>query len=177
MDIYDYMIWRGIMFAVNEYVVYGSEGVCMVESVGHPPISGLDNTKEYYTLVPFYRTGKIYAPVESRVKIRKALSKDEVQGIINGISDVNTELEVPKDNKQAQLYYKEMVMTYDCSNLIRIIKYVFNKQKEFSTVKKNVPAVDLRYMKIAEDMLYNEFGFALGIDPRDVRGYIIKCCE
>ncbi len=165
------------MFAANEYVVYGSEGVCMVESVGHPSITGLDSTKEYYTLTPVYRTGKIYAPVESRVKIRKALTREEVQGIIDDISSIPTGLDVPKDNKQAQLFYRELVGSYDCCNLIRIIKYVFTKQKDYVGIKKNVPAVDMRYMKIAEDMLYNEFGFALGIDPRDVRGYIIKCCE
>ncbi len=165
------------MFGVNEYVLYGSEGVCLVESVGHPAINGLDATKEYYTLTPVYRTGKIYAPVESRVKIRKALTKAQVEELINDIDGISSSLDVPKDAKQAQMYYKELVSSYDCGNLIKIIKYVWEKQKEFVGIKKNVPAVDMRYMKIAEDMLYNEFGFALGIDPRDVRGYIIKCCE
>ncbi len=165
------------MFDINEYVVYGSEGVCMIESVGHPAISGLDPAREYYTLTPVYRTGKIYAPVESRVKIRKALTKDEVQGLIDGMPDISFALEVPKDNKQAQLDYRELVGSYDCTNLIKIIKYVFNKQKEFIGVKKSIPAIDMRYLKIAEDMLYNEFGFALGIDPRDVRGYITHSIE
>ncbi|MCD8345265.1 MAG: CarD family transcriptional regulator [Oscillospiraceae bacterium] len=46
------------MFSVNDYVVYGNEGVCMVEDIGKPSISGLDKQKEYYTLVPFLQEGQ-----------------------------------------------------------------------------------------------------------------------
>lgn len=165
------------MFSVNEYVVYGSEGVCMVESIGHPAISGLDPAKEYYTLCPVSRVGRIYTPVDSTIKMRKALTAEQAQKIIDTIDNVSSSLDVPKDSKQAMMYYKQLIGTYDCLNLISIIKYVFLKQKEFLLAKKNVPAIDMRYLKIAEDMLYGEFGFALGMEPKNVRDYITKCCE
>ena len=38
---------RKLNFSVDEYVVYGSEGVCRVEQIGDPNIAGLDSTKEY----------------------------------------------------------------------------------------------------------------------------------
>ncbi len=44
------------LFSVNDYVVYGSEGVCRVESIGKKDITGLDKEKEYYTLVPVYKS-------------------------------------------------------------------------------------------------------------------------
>ena len=165
------------MFGINDYVIYGSEGVCMVESIGHPDISGLDKAREYYTLSPIYRTGKIYTPVDSTIRMRKALTKAEAEGIIMSIENICCELDVPKDNKLANLFYKELVTSYECEKLISIIKYVFLKQREFLAIKKNLPAVDLKYMRIAEDMLYNEFGFALGISPKEVKGYIAKCYE
>lgn len=165
------------MFGINDYVIYGSEGVCIVESIGHPEITGLDKSKEYYTLSPVHRTGKIYTPIDSTIRMRKALTKSEAEGIIANIGDICCELDVPRDNKQANLYYKALITSYECEKLISIIKYVFLKQKEFVAIKKNVPAVDLKYMRIAEDMLYNEFGFALGIEPKAVKEYIVKCCE
>lgn len=165
------------MFCVNDYIVYGSEGVCKVESIGHPNISGLDVTKEYYTLSPVYRCGKIYTPVDSSILMRKVITKDQAEELIGGIKDISADLDVPKDAKLANVFYRDMVRSYECSKLISVIKHVFEKQRRFAEIKRNVPAVDLKFFKIAEDMLYNEFAFVLGIDPKDVKSYIAECCE
>lgn len=165
------------MFSVGDYVVYGSEGVCRVESIGHPDIAGLDKLKSYYTLSPVYRTGKIYTPVDSTIHMRRVISKDRAQELIGGIKEIDCDLDVPKDAKLANVFYRDLVRTYECSKLISVIKYVFSKQREFAATKRNVPAVDMKFFKIAEDMLYNEFAFVLGIEPKEVKGYITACCE
>lgn len=165
------------MFRVNDYVIYGSEGVCRVESIGHPNISGLDRLKEYYTLAPFYRSGRIYTPTDSSILMRRVITKEKAQALIMRIKEISSRLEVPGDSKLAGNYYRSLVRTYECENLVSIIKYVFEKQRNLGAVKKSVPAVDMKYMKIAEDMLYGELGFALNISPKDVRGYIVRCCE
>ncbi len=165
------------MFAINEYVIYGSEGVCKVEAIGHPEISGLDKLKEYYTLLPIHRSGKIYTPTDSIIHMRRVITRDQAQELIDGIVDINHQLDVPKDIKQANLFYRELVRSYECSKLISLIKYVFTKQREFSLIKRNMPAVDLKFLKIAEDMLYSEFSFVLGCDPKEIREHIVKCCE
>ena len=67
--------------------------------------------------------------------------------------------------------------TFECQKLITLIKYVFEKQRSFAAVKRNVPAVDMKFFKIAEEMLYNEFGFVLGIDPKEVKSYIASAHE
>lgn len=168
---------RYFMFSVNEYVIYGSEGVCKVESIGHPDIAGLDREKEYYTLSPVYRCGKIYTPVNSPIIMRRVISRNQAEELIGGIKDISGDLDVPKDAKLANVFYRELVRTYECSKLISVIKHVFNKQRAFAEIKKNVPAVDMKFFKMAEDMLYGEFGFVLGIDPKEVKSYIASCCE
>lgn len=165
------------MFSVNEYVVYGSEGVCKVESIGHPDIVGLDRAKEYYTLSPVYRSGKIYTPVDSTILMRSVISKNQAEELIGGIKDISGDLDVPKDAKLASVFYRDLVRSYECRKLISVIKHVFAKQRELAAAKRNVPAVDMKFFKMAEDMLYNEFGFVLGIDPKDVKVYIAECCE
>lgn len=165
------------MFSVNDYVVYGSEGVCKVESIGHPEIAGLDKMKEYYTLSPVYRSGKIYTPVDSPLHMRSVISKNYAEELIGGIKEISGDLDVPKDAKLANVYYRDLVRSYECVKLISVIKYVFAKQRAFAAVKRNIPAVDLKFFKIAEEMLYGEFGFVLGIDPKEVKGYIADCCE
>lgn len=165
------------MFSVNDYVVYGSEGVCQVESIGHPGITGLDEKKSYYTLSPVYRSGKIYTPVDSTILMRSVMTKEEVNELIGMIDTISGELEVPRDIKQANLYYRDLVRTYKCANLISIIKYVTAKQRAFSAIRRNMPAVDVKFLKIAEDMLCSEFGFVLGIDPKEIRSQISECFE
>lgn len=74
-------------------------------------------------------------------------------------------------------YYKGIVRTYECEKLITIIKYVLEKQRRFSEQKRNIPAVDLKYLRIAEDMLYGELAFVLDIDPAEIRETVTKACE
>ena len=51
------------MFALKEYVIYGNNGVCKVESIGPVNMPGVEKTKIYYTLVPLYANGsKVYTP-------------------------------------------------------------------------------------------------------------------
>ncbi|MCD8345264.1 MAG: hypothetical protein LUC38_04800 [Oscillospiraceae bacterium] len=109
--------------------------------------------------------------------MRKVITKERAEELIGKITEISPNLDVPKDSKLAMEYYKTLVKTHECENLISIIKHVFEKQRVLVAEKRNVPAVDLRYMKIAEDMLYGELGFALNIKPSDVRGYIIRSCE
>ncbi len=165
------------MFAINEYVIYGSEGVCKVEAIGHPEIAGLDKLKEYYTLSPIYRSGKIYTPTDSSIHMRRVITRDQASELIGRIADISPELDVPKDFKQANLFYRDLVRSYECSKLISLIKYVFIKQRDFSLIKRNMPAVDLKFLKIAEDMLYSELSFVLGCDSKEIREHIVKCCE
>lgn len=165
------------MFSVNDYVLYGSEGVCKVDSIGTPAISGLDDQKQYYTLLPVYKSGKIYTPVDSSILMRSVITKQAAQKLVDKIPHINAELDVPKDAKLAMSFYKNLIRTYECENLIMIIKHVFEKQRAFIELRKNIPAVDLKYMKIAQDMLYGELGFALELDPKEVKSYIERKCS
>ena len=118
------------MFSVNDYVVYGSEGVCKVESIGHPEIAGLDKMKEYYTLSPVYRSGKIYTPVDSNIHMRSVISRNQAEELIGGIKEISGDLDVPKDAKLANVYYRELVRSYECVKLISFSK----SQRKCSTV-------------------------------------------
>lgn len=164
------------MFCVDEYVVYGSEGVCRVESIGRLNISGLDPEKEYYTLMPVNRSGRIYTPTDSSIIMRRVISRENAEGLLQRIKNISSALDVPKDSKEAMSYYKSLVRTYECENLIKIIKYVSEKQRKFVPIKKNLPAVDFKFLKTAQDMLYGELSFALGVSVRDIKENVEKLC-
>lgn len=164
------------MFCVDEYVVYGSEGVCRVESIGKLNITGLDPSKEYYTLMPVNRSGRIYTPTDSTIIMRRVITKESAHNLLQSIKNISSSLDVPKDAKQAMNYYKSLIRTYECENLIRIIKYVSEKQRAFIPVKKNIPAVDFKFLKAAQDMLYGELSFALDVPVKDIKENVEKLC-
>src|SRR5659263_707363 len=77
-------------FNVNDLIMYGGSGVCIVEGIGVPDISGIDNTKQYYFLKPLYtKDSTIFSPVDnSRVVMRKLITKEEAQELISKIPDI-----------------------------------------------------------------------------------------
>lgn len=165
------------MFSVNDYIIYGSEGVCRVEEIGHPQISGLDHSKQYYTLVPAFRNGKIYTPVDSPVVMRCVINSEEAKALVARIPEITFDLEVPADFKLANAFYRDIIRSYECEKLVSVIKYIGNKQKQLALIKKNLSALESRILKTAEDMLYSELGFALEISHSDVKKYIAEICE
>ncbi len=165
------------MFNVGEYVIYGSEGVCLVEAIGSPDIVGLDRTKTYYTLSPVYRCGKIHTPTDTTITMRRVISKDAAEELIESVDKINGDLDVPKDSKLATAFYRDLVRSYECGTLMRVVKHVFTKQREFAALKRNLPAVDVKFSKMAEEMLYSEFAFVLGVEPKDVKTRITACWE
>ena len=64
--------------------------------------------------------------------------------------------------------------TDDCAKLIELLASIYDKKRICAQMKKKFGALDERYMKRAEDMLFGEFAVALGIDKNEVQAYISK---
>ena len=80
------------MYEKGEYIVYGHNGICVVEDVTNPGFSDVDKDKLYYVLEPIGTKGsKIYSPVDSKkVLMRRVMKKEEVEKLIEGIPSVET---------------------------------------------------------------------------------------
>ena len=64
------------------------------------------------------------------------------------------------------------VKANDCNALVALTKSIHSKRERLIAAKKKLSAVDERYMKRAEDLLFGELGAALGIEKSAVREYI-----
>ena len=56
--------------------------------------------------------------------------------------------------------------------LLRLCKTLHAKQNSPSASRRGVNSTELRSWRMAEEMLYGEFGFALGMPPAQVRDYL-----
>lgn len=161
------------MFKVGEYIVYGMNGVCRVEEIGPMTLSGIENDKEYYTLLPLYTKGSmVYTPVDNqKVVMRPIISKQEACSLIDEMKEMQP-LEAA-DDKRRELAYKEALKSCDCRELIRIINTALKRKEERQAQGKKMSACDERYLKQAQDSLYGEFAISLKMEKNEVEEYIV----
>ncbi len=165
------------MFQVGDHIVCGNSGVCTVEEIGTLNIGTAPRDRLYYTLKPVYETGgKIFIPVDNdKVVLRFALSKDQVTQLLNDIPKIE-QLWI-SDEKKREQEYKSAVNSCDCSRLVQMIKTLYFRKSERLQSGKKVTAVDDKYVRIAEDRLYEELALALCIDKSEVEDYIRQYME
>ena len=171
-DLAFYAHRRENMFAVGDYVIYGYEGVCHVDDVGCPKVSGLDKSKQYYTLTPHYHGGTIYAPVDGRVLMRPLISRDELDALLPQLPKLPLLDDVPENSRMAGDYYRTILAGHDCTMLLRLCKTLHARQAERAVSRKSVSSTELRNWKTAEEMIQGEFAFVLGIAPSEVGSYL-----
>lgn len=160
------------MFQVNDYIIYGSHGVCRITDVGTLSISIADKDKVYYTLQPVYQNETIiYAPVDNcRVVMRPVITKEEAEELIADIPMIET-IWIANE-REREVRYKETVKTCDCRELVKIIKTIYQRKEERIQSGKKVTAIDERYFRVVGDQLYGELAFVLDIEKENVETYI-----
>ena len=134
------------MFQPGELVMYGTTGVCRVESIDRPNLTGADCGKAYYNLKPLQHNGIIYTPVEN--------SKVSIQALTQ--------------------HYQAAIHSGDRRELIRLMMSIYAKQKQAEAQKRRLGMVDERYMKQAERLLYGELAASLEIPFDQVQSYIAR---
>ena len=160
------------MFSVGEYIVYGVEGVCRVEEAGQLGVAGLDKNRAYYRLRPYYHGGTIYTPVDGRAVMRPVLTREELERLLPRLPELAPLDDVPADSRAAGEYYRTILAGHDCVALLRLCKTLHAKQAVLAASRRNVSSTELRSWRMAEEMLYGEFGFALGMPPAKVKDYL-----
>ena len=76
------------MFKINDYIMYGTTGVCQVSDITKEAIGDF-KLKEYYVLTPIYTNNTIIkVPIDNnKIPMRKIMSKEDISNIIKVISN------------------------------------------------------------------------------------------
>lgn len=161
-----------IMYSVGEIVIYGGEGVCKIDKIDKMNISGLKNDKLYYYLTPLFRNGTIYAPIDTPVRMRYAVSKEEAEDLINRIPEIPAETFTNVNVRLLSEHYQNIIKSYECEDLVKVIKSIEAKRNILLEKGKRLGSVEERFLTRAEDMLWGELSVSLGIDKDKVDSYI-----
>lgn len=165
------------MFKVGDLVIYGNSGVCRVVEIGKPPLSGIPDGQDYYTLAPYYsEKSMIFTPCDNdRVVMRPIVSRDEAQELVNNVPRIDCL--VITDEKKREDCYKEVIRSGDPEKFVSIIKTIHVRKQQRLSEGKKVTASDEKYFQMAEEKLYGELAIALNIEKNTVRDYLFGCME
>lgn len=165
------------MFKIKDTVLYGAEGVCQIVAVTKENF-GL-GTLEYYVLRPIYKDSlTIYVPTGNDhllSKMRRILSREEILEIIQSMPE-ETLLNI-NDEDLRELKYQEIINSGDRRAVVKLIKTIYFRQEGRRKQRKKPYALDERFLKEAEKLLYDEFALVLEVKPNQVLPFILNQIE
>lgn len=166
---------ESFMFEVGEFIVYGNKGVCQIEEISHVDIPGATKDRLYYVLHQIENgSSKIYVPTDNeKTAMRRVITKEAAEDLLRRMPEIE-ELRVA-DDKQREAMYKSVIHTCDYNQWVSMIKTLYFRKQERTSQGKKVTALDERYLKAAENELYSELAFALGIPKGEILQYMKEC--
>jgi len=162
------------MFAVNDYVIYGDSGVCKVEAICTPKISGIDQDALYYMISTVgLNSTTIYVKVDNiKVSVRKILTRDEAEKLIDSMPSVESIW--TNDEKARERLFTQAVRSSDCRDWVKIIKTIHLVNVERIDKGRLKGRIGEVYARDAKEKLFGELSLSLGIPRQDVEEYILK---
>lgn len=158
-------------YAIGDLIVYGETGVCRVEGVVERPF--LDGIQVCYKLQPLYQSCVIFTPVEGgAVFTRPVITREAAEALIKDINTLEPEVFNITAPRALSEKYDAIIKTHDCREYVLLILSIYKKRELAIAQRKKLSAVDERYMKKTEDLLFGELGAVLGIKKSEVGKYL-----
>lgn len=158
-------------YAIGQYVMYRSNGVCRVEAIGKLPfLRGHDEL--YYTLRQPFAAGaaRNYLPVAAEDKyLRAVMTAEDVPG---SLAELHTmDVKPCRAGKRQQLvdHYQQLLSSGDLRKHLQVFKEVDLKEQSERAAGRHLSVTEEQFRKKAEQLLSEEFAVALHESPEASR--------
>ncbi len=160
------------MFEVNEYVFYGSEGICKIDDIVSSPFSDVKSDMKYYVLHSLHGgNNTAYVPFDGASSlIRAVMTKAEIDLLIAKIPSIELFDECPL--KLLKEKYAISIRSGDPCQWVKVIKTVHDRTVNGRDGGKKVSDAEKVYAENAKRFLHMELSIVLGIPCEDVENYI-----
>lgn len=161
------------MYQIGDLIHYGSTGICRVIDIKTQNLPGVKKDQLFYVLKPLYQECTISLPVDNqKVFTRPIISRDEANRIIDTIPTIKAEAYHSRVLRDLSEHYEAAFASHSCEALVELTMSIYAKKKYMEQQKRKFGAVDERFMKRAEEMLFGELAAALEINKESVQEYI-----
>ncbi len=160
------------MFSTNDYVFYGSGGVCKIVDVQIAPLSGMPKDRQYYILHSVHDQNSVmYIPVDCEgVFLRRLMTHDEAETLVKQIPSIDTIRET--NAKLLRDKYNELMKKHSPEEWVRVIKTVYHRMNEPRQTPRRISETERSYVDAAKKYLYTELSLVLDIPFTNVEQYI-----
>ncbi|PWM33327.1 MAG: CarD family transcriptional regulator [Clostridiales bacterium] len=162
------------MYRKGDYVIYGCKGVCEIREVTTLNMEGIPKDRLYYEMQLVSDPGsRIFTPVEhegSKSVMRPLLSEDEVRDLLKRIPEL--EEEWIRDDRAREAHYREAVNHGDAEAMLSMIRQLQLRRRSRIEQGKKLPVMDSRYLKTAQDNLFQEFSIVLNVGKEKLESYV-----
>lgn len=162
------------MYQVGDWIFYGNTGACQVVDVSERKLPGMEKELLYYTLKPLCDSCSISTPANGKIFMRPLITREEAEALIDAIPDIDAQAYHNPVLRQLSEHYEKSLNTHDCLSLIKMTMSIHAKKQAAVSQKKKLGAVDEKFMKRAEELLFGELAVALDIRKEEVAEYIAK---
>ncbi len=162
------------MFQPDEYVFYGSGGICRITDIQTAPLDNMPADRLYYVMQSIHdQNGVIYVPVDSDcVFLRRLLNREEAKALLDEIPAVGT---IEESNaKLLRSKYTEAMRTHEPLEWVRVIKTVYRRTGEKAGRAQRLSETERSFAESAKRYLYSELALALGLKDTDMESYITE---
>ncbi|MBO5747247.1 MAG: CarD family transcriptional regulator [Clostridia bacterium] len=159
------------MLKLNEKVMYGTTGVCVVEKIEDKKIGR--EVKRYYVLKPVTQSSStVFLPADNEKLLSKArdvLTKKQICGIVEELK-LTDDVWVDSDNDR-RLKFSEMISSGDCKVCMLLLRSLLNRQTELLEKGKRLHLADERALKETQRLTFDEIAEAFGVSLDEAEAY------
>lgn len=159
----------------GDYVVYGNNGICLVEDIAPMAFSG-SKEETYYILRPqSINSSTLFVPIENQKlvsKMRDVMNKEQIDNLLS--SRKGKEIEWIDDKNERNNYFRGIMASGDRGELLLMISCIYLKKQELILAGKKLNIADERVLKDSQKLVEEEFSYSLNLQGEDLGEYIKK---
>ncbi len=161
-------------FEKGQYIIYGTNGLCVVENIKHMSFIRGEEKKPYYILEPVKaRASTIFVPIDNEnlvSKMRNIMTRTEIDSLLMGMS--GKEFEWEDDRRIRSEAFHDIIAKGVSEDLLLMIRCIYLKKRELEERNKKLAMTDSKALEFAVSMVEEEFSYVLDINRSEVGVYI-----
>lgn len=157
------------MFEKGSYVIYRSEGVCLIRDIRPESFGTIGAREDYYILSPL-RDPKstVFVPVGNEALVRfmrELMNAEQIMRMAEELKEAR--LDWINDSRARNNAWKEILARGDRRELVMLCNTLSEKLEQLTANGRKASSTDMGALRRAERMLFEEFSATTDIASSD----------
>lgn len=165
---------ENIRYTKGELVVYGTNGICIVDDIQKMAFPMETEEHTYYVLRPVgNKNSTLFVPADREElvsKMRALLTREEIDGVLSETGNAVMEW-IENKNERANAF-RSIMNDGKTEELLRLLRCIHMRKMALAELGKRLASSDENVLLSAEKLVREEFAFVLRISEGELGEYI-----